>query len=463
MSHNFSIKDLLFDHMSYCIKLFSITIYLLLIENLSAFSQVKLSLKQAINIALTDNLQVKQSQVTESIANQNFRQSKFNILPTLNANINESLNFGRSLDYTTYSYVTQKTNLANESITTSVTLFQGLQKINQIAANRLLFQSDKSATQKVKNDLMLEVINNYITILSSQDQLTAAQQQLDLAKQQLDVSTKIFNAGKKMASDVSVAKSQVAKAELNITTIQNQLNNSVVNFKQLLNLSPETKINLSEPKNDEVQFQEKATLDIYNKALHVLPETNKALYARLYAEKQVMIQKGAYYPSIVLSSGIASNYSHILGMDSMFFTPQSRFLTQFKINLTEYVQVSLSIPIFNNFSTRINVKKAKLDLESARLDEETTKNEIYKVVNQANEDLTAAKKTYEYSKEEYNATLDTYNTMYKRYLTGLSNPIDVNQAQNEMNSAQFDLIHAKYDLLLKSEIIDFYQGRSMDY
>jgi len=443
---------------------FYLILFLLTISVTSkCFSQIDLSLQQAIETALKNNLQIKQSVVNEAIAQQGVRQAKANILPSLNANMNESLNFGRSLDYTTYNYVTQKTNLANETLTANITLFQGFQKVRQISANKLIVEADKSATQKVKNDLILNVVLSYLTILSAKDGLLAANQQLQLAQEQLDIAIKNFKVGKKMSADISVARSQVAKAELNITTIQNQMNNSVLDLIQFMNLPPNSKINLIEPQNDDNKFQEKSTFEIYNTALQSLPDIKQAILNKQYEEAQLKIMKGGYYPTIALSGGTSSNYSHIVGLNNPFFGPQATFLTQFKTNLTQYVGLSVNIPIFNNLNTKISLAKEKLNLETALISEETVKNNIYKVINQANEDLHAALKTYSYSKEAYNSAIETYNITKKRYEVGLSNSIELNQAQNQMNQAQFDCIHSKYDFIFKSKVIDFYLGKPLTY
>jgi len=430
----------------------------------NSFSQINISLEQAIEKTLNDNLQIKQSLINSQIQGQVLRQARMGLIPTLNANVNESLNFGRSLDYTTYNYVTQKTNLANETLTANVTLFQGFQKINQISANKLLLQADQSATQKVKNDLVLNVVLSFLSALSGKDQLAAANEQLDLAQKQLDVATKSYSVGKKTSADVSTARSQVAKAELNITTIQNQMNNSVLDLIQLMNLPRGSKLALKEPTGDAVQLEERSTLDIYNKAIAMLPEAKQALFARKYEETQIKVVNGSYYPSLSLSGGVASNYSHVIGYNNPFFgSVQSPFLAQFKANLTEYIGVSLSIPILNNFSTQISVKKEKLNLESAILNEQSVKDNVYKAVNQANEDVNAAYKTYNYSKEAYSAAVETYQVTKKRYDIGSSSAVELNQALTDMNQAQFGLIHSKYDFIFKEKVVDFYLGKPLSY
>lgn len=428
----------------------------------NSFSQTKITLQQAIDATMKNNLKLKQEMVNVNSDNLDVYQARMNVLPNLNLNLAESINFGRSLDYTTYSYVTQKTNLANGYLVANFTISQGLQKHNQILANQLSLQAGLSTVEKLKNDLKLQVVEDYLSILNGTDQLSTAKQQLQLANQQLKDATQNYNVGRKIGADISLAKSQAAKAELNITTIQNQLNNAILDISQLMGLPNASQISLSEPDNIDIAYQEKTATEVYDSAVQIFPEIKQADFARRYAEKQLSIAKGSLYPNLVMSGEVASNYSHIIGYNpSLFGGPQVNFLTQFKTNLYQYLSLNLSIPIFNNMNAQIGIKKAKLNLQSASINEATVKSNLFKVINQAIEDFNAANKTLTYTKQALSAATDTYTVIQKKYNIGQSTATELYQALSDMNQAQFDAIHAKYDFIFKTKIIDFYLGKSL--
>ncbi|MDB5086555.1 MAG: transporter, partial [Mucilaginibacter sp.] len=143
-------------------------------------AQRVISLQQAVDLTLANNLTIKQAVINENLANEDYKQAKYNQLPTVTANPQASYNFGRSPNLTTYTYSSQSFLYINGQASVAVTLFQGGQLRNQILQNKLQLDVNKSSTAKVKNDLLLNVVTDYLTILTDQDLVIAAKQQIDL-------------------------------------------------------------------------------------------------------------------------------------------------------------------------------------------------------------------------------------------------------------------------------------------
>ena len=213
----------------------------------SANAQQVISLQKAIDLALANNLTIKQSQITTAIATEDYKQSKYNQLPSLSVNPQGSYNFGRSPNLTTYSYTSQSFLYINGQAQLGLTLFQGGQLQNQILQNKIALDVDKTNTTKVKNDLLLNVVIGYLTILTDQDLANAAKQQVDLAKITLDRAQKNFDQGNATRADLAQAKSQVSTAELNLTTAQNQVDLAILVLKQYMEMDPNIDITVEKP------------------------------------------------------------------------------------------------------------------------------------------------------------------------------------------------------------------------
>src|SRR5258708_13812330 len=175
----------------------------------TARAQQVISLQQAVNLTLQNNLTIKQAQFTEALATEDVKQANYNQLPSLSANPTAGYGFGRSAVSGNYAYSNQTIFNVNGSASLQVTLFQGGQLRNQILQNRLLLDVDKTNTAKVKNDLLLNVVTDYLTILTDQDLVIAAKQQIELAKITLDRAQKNFDQGNATLADLSQAKAQV--------------------------------------------------------------------------------------------------------------------------------------------------------------------------------------------------------------------------------------------------------------
>jgi len=446
---------------------FSAVIFLISIQITTApiYAQTKVTLQGAIDLTLKNNLQIKKAVLGVVADSLDVLKAKVSIYPNLNASISGNQYFGRSLDPTTNLYLTQNAFSSTDNLASNVILFQGFQKINQIKQNKFILESNKSNIKKLKNDLTIQVISNYLAVMNYTDQLLTAKQQNELAKQLLDIESKKFDAGKKSITDLSKAKSQVTKTEVNVSTIKSQLNNSIIELKQLMNEDPNVTLEFVEPTGNTLSPKEHAVAEIYKYAVSVFPEIKKAEFLKQSAEAGLSIAKGGYYPAISLNSVVATNYLYQYHFTPSLFGPysQSPFFKQLHSNLYGYIGLALNIPIFNNLNVKMAVKKAKLDLEGVTIDEQIAKNNLYKIIAQATSDLEAAEKNYADAQQSVATAKDLFNVMQRRYQSGSSNSFDFNQAQNDLNTAQFTLIYDKYDLIFKEKVIDFYSGQPIAY
>lgn len=451
----------------------------------TARAQQVITLQQAVALTLERNLTIKQSRITEALGAEDVRQAKANQLPTLSVNPQGSYNFGRSPNLTTYSYTSQSFLYINAQASLGVNLFQGGQLRNQVLENKLLLDADKTSTEKVKNDLLLNVVVDYLQILTNQDLVTAANKQIDIAQITLDRAQKNFNAGNQTLADLSQAKAGLSTAELNLTTAQNQLASTLLTLKQYMEMSPDSNITIEKPdisKLTDIRVAFDAN-EVINTALQHYPDVRLAEIQQKAYEQAVKVAKGYYYPTLSLFGGLGSNYSSIsqnvtgvvtstqqIGVVQGTNTPVVTSVqqpvyassygigSQFNNNFNQSFGLSLQIPIFNHSTASIAVKKAKLNYEYSELSTQLAKDNLSKTISQALLDLKAAEKSYISAQQTYQADKDAFNTVKQRYDVGLVNSLDYNTSLTNYDKAENDMITAKYTLVFRSKVIDYYLG-----
>lgn len=426
--------------------------------SVNLYAQEKITLKRATELVVENNLQVKQAEFSEAISDENLRQSKYSIFPTLNANTSLNFNFGRSIDIQTNQFVNKAITSNNGNISSNTPLFGGFQRINIIAQNKLQLDVDKSFTQKVKNDLVLAVVTNYLTVLNSQDLVTASRQQLEISRQQLDIEQKFFDVGNRTLADLAQSKSQVATAELNVTNAQNQVDLAFLNLAQLLERDPSIPFEVEKPALNDIATVNTAysAIEVYKSASLNFPDIKLAELRKLVLQKEIDIAKSGYYPTLNLQTGLGTRYSN------GSFGNMS-FATQIQDNFNQFIGFGLSIPVFNGFSARSAVRRAKISLQNGEVNEQLAKNNLNKVINQAVYDLRAAEKRYYSAQTAFESSREAFNVIEQRYEVGLVNSLDFNQAQTNLNKAQFDQIQARYDLIFRSKVIDYYLGNPITF
>jgi len=430
-------------------------------KSFSLFAQQSISMQEAINFALENNLDIKKAGISVRIADNELSRSKYDRYPDFHVSMAGQLNIGRSLDFTSYSYVNDMTLLSSQNIESNIIISQGGQKTSQIRYNKYILDNNKSAVKRIKNDVTLNVVSLYLKLLSLKNQLIAANQQDTLLLKQLDYEQKNVQAGKKSNIELFRTKVSVAKNQLNITSIQNEINYANANFIQLLNLNSNTQLTLEEPTDMEINKDRESIEEIFVKAKDHMPQIKQAELNKLALEQQVSIAKSAYYPRLSLSANAASNYSQKL--KKTFLDLDEPFFTQFKTNLYQFVSLNLTFPIFNRFSTKISVAQARLRAEESSITVIQQHNELYKVINQALGDLEASFRTYKYSQDAYLSAKETYAAVLEKYKLGTAPSIDLDLAQSELNRTRLESIQSKYEMVFRDKIIDFYLGKPIFY
>ncbi len=463
---------------------------LIMFTAFTAEAQEKITLEQAVAITLQNNLQIKQSQLGEALSQEDLKQSKLYFYPTLNASSNLDFSFGRNPDPQTYQFVNQRITTANGNASTSLPLFQGFRLWHQVSQFKYQLEADKSATRKIENDLSLTVVTTYLQILSNQDLLTAAQQQLELARLQLDRAQKQFDVGNNTVADLSQAKAQVATAELNVTTARNQVDISYLNLAQLMERDPASHFEVVKPVINQLgDINTTPAAEIYSQAADNYPDITLAHYRTLTSLKAVDVAKAGLFPRLTFQANLGSGYSssvyhstgstatgemiqigHVRGTGEIVETPEyltfserTRFGDQLSDNFSQSLGFTLSIPIFNNYSSRINVRKAKITYQNAQVSEQLARNNFNKIIYQAVTDLRAAESSYKSASSAFESSKDAFNAIQQRYNVGLVNSLDFNQAQTDLNQKEFDLIQNRYNLIFRNKIIDFYLGKPLTF
>jgi outer membrane protein len=442
---------------SHQFKIFTLIVGLVAFSFLSASAQEveKITLQQAVDKTLANNLQIKQAQFQTSISNENLKQSNFERYPSVSSTTSANRQFGLFFDNQTGRLINSSVDQINGRISSSVLLFGGGSLISQIKQNKNFLLSDQNNVDKIKNDLSLTVVTTYLSIINNQDLIKASQDQLRLSKQQLNVAQKKFNVGGNTQADLSQAEAQVANNELSLTNAENAYELSILNLKQLMEMDPQKQIELIVPAIEDPTLIENkySGYDIFAQAVQNYPDIKKASFNTEAFKYAVKVAQGSLYPSLSFGTGLSTGYS---SANPLSFSKQ---ITD--NNFGQYLGFNLSIPIFNNYRSRSSYNIAKIRYDNAKVSEQLVKNNLNKIINQAVQDLKSAIKSYGATKSAFGSSKQAFNDIQQRYDVGLVNIIELSTAQTNYNKAEFDFIQAKYNVIFRSKVIDFYLGKPL--
>lgn len=441
-------------------KSFLFSIFLLTVSTLT-FSQNPWNLKQCIEYALENNIQVKQQELNVKMNENQVTRAKYNAFPNLNASANHNYSFGRAIDYGSNT-VSQDLEATSFSINSSVSLFNGFQITNTKKQEQLNLSAALSDVEKLKNNIALNIAAAYLQILFNEEMLETAESQKELTMLQVERTRQLVNAGSLPERNLLEIEAQLASDEMQIVNAQNQLDLSYLTLTQLLELmSPE---GFSILKPDLSKFEEiipaDSPVNVFEQAQQILPQIKGASLRVQSAQKGVEIAEGGQYPRLSLSTSYSSGARRYLKGNPL--TADDPFMEQLRDNTSATIGLSLSIPIFNGWQVKTSISNAKVNLENAQLNLELEKNLLYKDIQQAYADAVAAQKKYSATEKNVDALQEAFRSAEQQFNLGLVNSVEYTTSKTRLNQAQADLISAKYEFIFKSKILDFYQGQALN-
>lgn len=411
------------------------------------------TLKKCIDYAIEHNLTIKQQEASAEQSKIELSTAKNSRLPDLNGNASHSFSFGRSLqaDNTYNSINTQNTGF---SLSTSVPLFTGLQIPNNIALSKLNLQAALEDLNAAKENVSIQVASSYLQVLFNDELARVAHEQVDLSREMLVQREAYFRNGKASESELYEAKSRVAQDELSAVQADNDYQLALLDLSQLLELPSPDGFAIVSPQTDAVENlgTPLPPAEIYADALLIKPVIKAAQYRLEGAQKSIRIAQSAYYPQLSLGTGLSTNYYKMSGMDN------AGFGSQLRDNFSQYVGLTLSIPIFNRLATRNRVRSARIQQTTLGWQLEDSKKTLYKEIQQAYYNTLSAQTQYTSSRTAAEAAKASFDLMKERYLNGKANATEFNESRTAWMRAVSDQLQAKYNYIFRFKILDFYRG-----
>ena len=446
-----------------------------------------LTLQKSLEIALVNNLQIKRSSLDADVSSINLKQAKYNLLPDISADITHGLNQGRSIDPFSNTYVEQNLKFANLSLSGGITLFNGLIRQNTIKQNALVYEASKMELQQIKDNVTLNVILTYFQILSNEDLLNQLELQAKLTEKQVERSELMNKEGAILPAQLSDLKGQLANDQLQIINTRNSVSASKIALTQLMNIDYKADFKIERLITNQLTKPYDASSEvIYQAALQQLAMIKASILRKESAQKSIQVARGGRLPVLGLYSNLYSNYSSaatnnvlksttnvttadfvdfngtrlpVISQQSNYESKSIKYANQLKNNYSSSFSLGLKIPIFNAWRVRSQVALAKIDLNSAEISEQSIRVQLKQTVDLAWMNMQTAFQKYEVSAKQVEFYNASFQSAEARFNAGASTVVDYTIAKNNVDRANISLINSRYDYLLRTKILDYYQGK----
>ena len=414
------------------------------------------SLRDCIGYALEHNISLQQQGLQVQQQELQLSTSKGSRLPSVSANASENFSFGRGLTADN-TYSNTNTTSTGFSLGASVPIYQGSRISNSIRQDELNLKAVTADFERAKENVSMAVAQAYVQILYNMELLDVARNQVAIDSLQVERLTGMLENGKASPAQVAQQRAALGQSRLTATEALNSLKLAVLDLTQLLELPSPEGFTIVRPVTDLEGTILPDPERIYEDALLEKPAVKAEEFRLDASEYAIKIAKGGYLPTISASGGLGSNYY------TMSSAPSTSFADQMKNNFSQYLGLTLSVPIFNGFQTRNQVRAAELSRKNQMLQLENTRKTLYKEIQQAYYNAVAAREKLLSSKEAEASAKESYDLVTAKYENGKANITEFNEARDAFLRSESDLSRARYEFLYATKLLDFYQGRELDF
>lgn len=344
--------------LSYCRPLLSVSA--------SAQPKEDWTLQQCIDYAIENNISVKQFQISSNNQELRLNTTRNSRLPNVGINLSENASFGRGpgRDGTTVDHTQLSTSLGASA---SVTVFEGMRIKHDIAGQKFSLQASLKDLERAREDVSLNVTSLYLQVLLNKEMVKVAENQVELSRQQVERSELLVKNGRNPESDLYESKALLANDEMNLTQSRNTLLLSLLDLSQALNLENKDGFDIRMPDLGNITIASMSRMEtpgtVYDYAVGNRPRILAEQLRLKSSEKALLSAKSAFYPSISLGAGYSNGYYFSIYEGAR----NAAFFNQLKNNGSEYIGLSINIPIFNRNATRNNVRMAQNNIRIQEL------------------------------------------------------------------------------------------------
>lgn len=412
----------------------------------------QITIEEAIQIALENNFQLKLAQNNLDLSRARSLSAAADFLPSLNGGLSQGRNLGRQFDNTTGEFGDFTINSFSASASSNITLFSGLENINQLRASRQETISREELLNRARENVIFNTATSFLQYLLNVQLLEIARENLQVSQRQLERIQAQVEVGARPLVDLLNQQSTLANSELQVVNRTNAVEQSRLALLRRMQFDPKEPVDFVRPALPEDQVVPKE-FDL-NLLLATAMENRSDLKSERASIEAARFGLRAavanYFPSVSASASLRSSLN-----DRNPSPYNDQFFDQ---NISRNIGLSVSVPIFNRLNTRTAVVSQRMAYRNAQLSYENAELGVVQEVYQAYNDYVARVAEVESTQRAFKASERAYQTELQRYEIGASTLIELSQSQALFVQAQSNRVQALYSFIFQEKLLDYYLG-----
>lgn len=414
------------------------------------------SLKDCMEYAVSNSTDIRIRQAD----NNDLRISRRDAIlaaftPNVSAGASAYSNFGRAVDPETNTYITTASFSNAYSVSAGITLFNGFQAVNNLRISRTAMAMGISQEQQVRDRICLATIEAYYNVVYYTGLTDILESEVETAEESFRLVSRQEELGQKSHSDTMQARADLADREYQLTDARNRLADAYITLKDIMFWPIEENLEI-DCAYDRIRIYGSAdTEGLIEKAKGFLPSASIAKGNLDNARLELRTARWRLAPSLSVSGGWSTNFYTYPGKSGYIPVP---FREQLRDNSGEYLQLTMSIPIFGRLSKQSDIARKRNALQRATATYEQTMKDIEAEVLRAISDRNGAAAALIQAERRSDVYDEAFRLNRRKFEQGLISPIEYRTASDSRLQARSEKLNARLQYDLRRRVVDYYSG-----
>ena len=432
-----------------------------------AGAQEPMTLKECMEYAVSNSTRMRIQQADIRDAQVERRSAILEAFtPSVSAGSYAYYNFGRSVDPETNTYKSTTSFQNGYQASGSIALFNGFQAVNNIKISRTAAAMGVSRQEQTRDEICLATMEAYYNVVYYGEMMKAIEEEVAAATKAVQLARKQEQMGQKGYADVVQIEADLAAKEYRLVNARNMANDALLTLKDIMFWPLDQELAIDCSMADEAalesgeQLLSKGALDgskeeLVANALETLPAAYMAKGEMMNAKRAFNTAKWQLLPSLNLSGGWSTSYFTYPDEKGYVATP---FRNQFTNNMGEYIQLSMSIPIYGRLYRQATIAKKKNAYIRATAQYDQKVREIEAEVTRAIQDKEGAQAAFVQANKQVQVQKEAYKFNTRKFEQGMISPIEYQTTSGNWLSAKAEQLNALLKYYLKRSVVEYYSG-----
>lgn len=416
------------------------------------------SLRDCIDYALANNIQLQKAKIKEYSALEDVKQSQAALLPSLNLSTSQNVNYtpwpqqGRATvaDGYVQSSVDKVYYNGSYSLSGNWTVWNGNKNRNNVKLNKVAAEQARLDSATTANNVLEQIAQLYVQILYSNEAIAVTKESLKTSQTNEQRGKTMVEVGKMSKADLAQLTAQRAQDEYAIVEAESNLRNYKRQLKELLQITSDEEFDVAVPSTtDDMALEAVPALnDVYAASLEQRPEIKNAKLGIESSDLGIKVAKAGRMPTVSLNAGVMTSTSSM---------SDNAWGTQMKNNFSLGGGITVSIPLFDNRQTKTAINKAKLQKQSYLLDLQDKQTTLYSTIENYWLQAVTNQNKFKAARVSTESAQASYELLSEQFKQGLKNTVELMTGKTNLLQAQQNELQSKYLAILNLNMLEFYQ------